>query len=361
MFMEVGLAEAVMGRKPILLDITPDICYVIGLEMTTDGITIALCDGKIAPRHVCHLPVDPEADAQSTTAQVVEGIETCIRESEVSRDKILGIGIAAPGPLDADAGVLINPPNFPRWKDVPLASMLRNATGLPVCCDRESNAAVLGEYYYGCAQGYKTVFFMTLFKSSIGGGIISGGNVIHGFRDGAGEIGHILVDINGPKCYCGNYGCLESLVKGDALVQEAQTRIRTMNNLNLPLPCDVEALTLRDIFTLSDSGVDPFEDIVDRAAQYIAIAIGNIVTLISPELIVLGGTLPYYSEAFVDKVRAYVRNRAYPRHSREIKIMTSQLGEAGCARGAAAMAMDAFQPQLFSENVDLCFARYRMR
>ncbi|HWR22606.1 MAG TPA: ROK family transcriptional regulator [Feifaniaceae bacterium] len=348
--LETGVANASKGRRPIMLDTNPEAYYLAGVVLTTDGISFVLCDFKARPVLNHEIEVDRYAKKEAILDNIVEGVEYLLQKSGVKKERVLGMGIAAPGPLDSRNGILINPPNFPDMKNVAICSILEERLGIPCCCDRETNAAALVEASFGTAAPYKTMFYLMMFKQSIGGSLVTNGNVIHGFMDGAGEIGHMLIEPNGPRCTCGQYGCLEAMVKGEALINEARTRIKLMDNCNLPVPCDVEELRLEDIFRLSDLGIPLFVDIIDKAARAIAVALGNVVTLFSPELIVLGGTLPSLSEGFVERIRTYTRGRKYPQHAKDVVIEASSLlGTLGCAIGAAVLALETFEERLCAD------------
>lgn len=339
---QVGHASgATHGRRAVMLDVNADALYTVGVHLSTDGITVGVSNfcGKIISS------VREEISSHSGVEMIVERIEALVRQTIAAArapwDKVLGVGLALPGPLDSRRGVMINPPNFPDWDNVPICDLLRRRLGLPVCCDRETNAAALAEHFYGAAVGSKTAFVMSLFRLGVGGGMISSGNVLHGFRDGAGEIGHTTVDPAGPKCMCGNYGCLEAMVAGSALVRQAQQLYKMNISAAARIP-DVESLTLEDVFRLSQDGDDVCLHVVRQAAAYISVALGNVINLFSPEVIVLAGPIPAMSPQLVELVREHVRAKQYPRHCPEIRVVVSEFGALTFAMGGVVLALDAF-------------------
>ena len=227
---------------------------------------------------------------------------------------------------------------------------MEDALGIPTVLDKETNAAALAEYYFGLKEEVKTMFLMLVWRNSIGGSVMFNGNVLHGFEDGSGDIGHSLVDINGPLCSCGRYGCLERVASGNALVNRAKAKLRSMNNMKLPVPCVADDLTLDDIFKFSNLGIPLFEETVDYAAQMIATAIGNVISILSPSLFVIGGPLTVMSPTLVSKIQTYVHNRSYPESVKRIRIESSTLGDAGCARGAVMLALDKYQTRLCQQG-----------
>lgn len=349
LLIEIGRTDSAMGRKPVLLDINPSVRYLLGMVLTTEEVSVVLTDFSSQIVHQEKRQINPLLGQDAILAAMIECARTCIRQKGVQKEQILGIGIAAPGPLDTKRGVLLNPPNFPDWHDVPICRIMEDALDLPAVLDKETNAAALAEHFFGTSEEFKTMFFVLLMGNAIGGSVMLNGDVVHGFEDGAGDIGHSLVDINGPLCACGQYGCLERVACGDALVNKAKARLKSMNNVKLPVPCDVENLTLEDVFRFSNMGIALFEEIVDYAARMIATAIGNVVSILSPSLVVVGGTLTAADPTLVSRIRTYVQSRSYPSCVQRIQIEQSRLGGEVCARGAAMLAIDAFQTSLCSQ------------
>lgn len=349
LLMETGRTDSALGRKPVLLNINPSVRYLLGMVLTTEEISVVLTDFAAQILYREKRQINPLSGREVILAALIDCAKTCVWQTGIQKEQVLGIGIAAPGPLDTKRGMLLNPPNFPDWHNVPICRIMEEALDLPAVLDKETNAAALAEYFFGIREEFKTMFFVLLMSNSIGGSIMLNGSVLHGFEDGAGDIGHSLVDINGPLCACGQYGCLERVACGDALVNKAKARLKSMNNVKLPVPCDVENLTLEDVFRFSNMGIALFEEIVDYAARMIATAIGNVISILSPSLVVVGGTLTAADSTLVSRIRTYVQSRSYPSCVQRIRIEPSRLDGEVCARGAAMLAIDAFQTSLCSQ------------
>ena len=349
--LETGRSDSALGRKPVLLSINPAVCYLLGMVLTTEGITVVISDFSANILHTVHRAIDPLAGSELIIALMVDGAKQCMAEVGAQTQQILACGIAAPGPLDVRSGMLLNPPNFPSWRNVPICKMIEDALGIPAVLDKETNAAAMAEYYFGLTEEYKTMFLMLIWQDSIGGSILYNGNVLHGYADGAGDIGHSLVDINGPLCSCGQYGCLERVASGRALVQEAQAKLKSMRNMNLPLPCSVDDLTMEDIVRFANMGTPLFEEVMNHFAQMVAVAIGNVISLLSPSLFIIGGSETFVDRRLVNKIADYVHSRSYPQCVKDIRIECSRLGDSGCARGAVMLALDQFQTSLCSHSI----------
>ena len=340
--------EGGQGRKSLLLDVRPDAAYVIGVHLSTESIITAVSDLSGALAGVTTRPLEGRS-AQSILDQIKSQLEQCLARTGVDRSRILGVGLSLPGPLDIEKGIMINPPNFPGLAGTPIRALLESQLQLPVCCDRETNHAVLAEFESGCAAGYKTAFFISLFRTGVGGGVIANGNILHGFCDSAGEIGHTTVDIAGPRCSCGSYGCLEALVSEQALLGRVR-RLQRMNGALQPREADAGPQTLEELFRLSQSGDEVCTHVVNEAASYISIALGNAINLYSPEIIVLGGTLPQLSPQLVELIRRKIHARAYPHQCSRILVVPSSLGDMAFVRGAAAHAWERFLPGLLGAD-----------
>lgn len=350
--LEAGRAcHNIPGRKAVMLEVNAEALYTVGIELSTEVITVAVSNFRAEFVCCTRQPISPRDGMEPILDKIVSAVEQAIEKAGVDRSKILGVGLSAPGPLDSTNGIMINPPNFPDWNHVPVKEILQRRLNLPVCCDKESNAAAMAEYYYGAAVGYKTTFFLSMFRLGIGGGLISGGNVFHGFRDGAGEIGHTTVDPSGPQCTCGSYGCLEAMVSGAALVRQAQQLYKL--NLNFAADCDldVEALSLEELFSRSEAGDEVCLHVVKQAAVYIATALGNVINLFSPELIVLGGTMARLSPQLVSMIREHISLKKYPSHCPAIRVIESSFGELTFAKGAIVLAMNEFLPAMVEADL----------
>lgn len=352
LLIETGYTDSRLGRKPVLLDINPGVRHLLGMVLTTEAATVILTDFQAKILYRAQRPISPLSGKETILATLIACARECIQQTGIGPGQILALGIAAPGPMDTRRGLLVNPPNFQDWHNVPICAIMEEALGIPAILDKETNAAALAEYYFGTPEEFKTMFYILLLQNSIGGSMMLNGKVVHGFEDGAGDIGHMQVDLNGPRCSCGRYGCLECIACGDALTTQARSRIKSMNNVSLQIPCTAESLTLEDIFRFGNQGVPLFEEIVNHAARMIAAAIGNVISIISPSLVVVGGTLPAISPTLVDRIRTYIQSRQYPDCAKRIRIEHSTLGESGCALGAVMLALDAYQTTLCSSSED---------
>ena len=335
------------GRRSLVLDVREDAFYGIGFELSVGKLAAGLCNAKGELIDFIDTDFPAESAPECLADRIEEIVNGFLETYKLDRERVLGVGIALPGPLDVQRGMVFDPPNFPAWKDVPVRKMVEKRLGMRVCMDKETNLAALAESFYGVSAGYQTSFFMSLFRLGIGGGLVSKGNIFHGFRDGAGEVGHMLVDSSGPRCGCGNYGCLEAMIAEKYVLEQVRHWYKT--GMAALQPEDIDALTLEEVFRRSEKGDPVCGMAVRQMAGYLSVAVGNIINMFSPELVVLGGTLPEMCGELTGLVEERVRSRRYPAHCRDVKIVSSSLGSKAYVRGALALAMKTFLPEMLAE------------
>lgn len=200
-----------------------------------------------------------------------------------------------------------SPPNFPDWGDVPIRDSIQEQTGYPAIFDKDSVGAAMAEYWFGKADGCRSAFGFLINRAGVGGALLVDGEVFRGFRGGAGEVGHTIVDIHGAKCSCGNYGCLETLVNEQRLIREVSTGLKMGQKSTLSVVEDYDAITLKQIMQAAGEGDTLCRDALDRMADYLVVGIRNIATLFSPEMIVLSGGMiskyAYFAKIVVEKAK----------------------------------------------------------
>jgi glucokinase len=224
---------------------------------------------------------------------------------------VKAIGICAPGPLNPASGLVINPPNLPGWRNINVAEIVQKRYGLPCCIENDANAAALAETLFGAAKGYTHVLYATL-STGIGTGIIINGRIYHGKNGAAGEGGHISIDYRSPLvCNCGTPGCIEALTSGNA---------RAARGLD---PC-----------ALDDKRLD------EMAAQLSA-WLGNLISLLDPEIIVIGGGMSQIGEPLFARLRREIPFRTINQFAAETPVVPARFGNNAGIFGAAAVVLSA--------------------
>lgn len=274
----------------------------IAVDLGGTNIRAARCDeeGRIAAR--AHRPTRPEEGVEAVIARIAEAI----REVWPADEPVVAIGVGAPGPLDPETGVVLAAPNL-GWENVPLAERLRALFGVSCVVGNDANLAALGEWAYGAGRGHRHLVYLTI-STGIGGGVITHGVLLEGARGLGAELGHIVVEAReGPRCGCGQTGCLEALASGTAIARMA--REAWARGEPVPWP-DPAAVTAVDVAAAAARGDPVAEAIMDRAAFYLGVGIASFWHIFNPTLVILGGGVMRAGDWFLEKIQAYARARA---------------------------------------------------
>jgi len=255
----------------------------------------------------------------------------------ISGRAIQRIGIGCAGPVDRQAGLVLNPPNLPGWIRVPLVDHVQKALGHPVVLENDANAAALGEFRYGAGKGANSLVYLTV-STGIGGGIILDGKLWHGLKDGAGEVGHMTLVPDGPVCGCGNRGCLEALASGPSIARRAREALSTGRSSRLR---DVQDLTAADVARLAQEGDAVATEVWTATVEYLALGVAAVVTIIAPERVVIGGGVAKAGDFLFEPLRRQVHHRVKLVAVASLPILPAALGSDVGILGAAAVALDA--------------------
>lgn len=327
--LELGLIEEAkatskqVGRRPTLLSLRGQAGNVVGLEVSRSMIRGLLTDlsGKVLKR--MELAHRLEGGVQETLAQIHKVIGTLL---EGERPPV-GIGVGIPGPVDTARGVVLEPPNFVRgWKNVALGPLLAQRWGVPVWLDDDAKTAALGERWYGAGVNVENLLYVSL-RSGVGAGLIVRDRLYRGTHELAGEIGHTTINIDGPECACGNRGCAENYISVPAIVGYAREQ-----GLLVSDPQSIHNLAL-----LEDPAA---RQVKERTFHYLSAVLVNAVNHYDPDLIILGGTLVRAWPDLCLEVSKKVRGRSFGFLSKDVRIVSAQLGEHSSALGAVAQVIE---------------------
>jgi len=312
--------------------------YALGVDLGGTKILTALVgdDGGIVARERVRTPQD---GPDSVVAAVAGTIEAVLAAAGVSRRDVVGVGVGAPGPLNPDTGMVFQPPNLAGWHDVPLGALLTERLGVRATVANDADAAALGEWRFGAGRGIDDLVYVTV-STGIGGGIIIGGKLLLGVSGTAGEIGHMTIDVNGPRCVCGNTGCLEVLAAGPAIARAAQEAVRggAASTLLSRAGGRVEAITARVVADAAAAGDALAAAVFNRAATYVGVGVANLLNLLNPAMVIIGGGVSKAGDLLLEPVRRTARQRAFLRPARDARIVLSHLGDDVGAIGAATVA-----------------------
>lgn len=341
---EVGVGVSSGGRRPIVLQFHDDALGILGVDMGAGHISVAVTDLRgtiLAWEHDSH-PVrsDPAGALALVTELAVRAVKTWGRRT----DRLLGVGMAVPSPVDVDRPDELCEVILPAWRGVAVSAALRKRFKVPVLVDNDANLAALGERWWGLGQGVDDFAYIKV-GTGIGAGYIIGGRIYRGARGLAGEIGHLAIDPRGPPCVCGNRGCLATLVGAQALVERASALLprhpaSLLGRAEVTISAIEDAALAGDRLALQVTG---------EAAERLGVAIADLLNLLNPAMVIIGGGLARLGELLLAPLREAVSRRTLVTSSRGTRIATSGLGARAVAVGAATMMLERAltDPSLF--------------
>lgn len=331
---EAGIGVSKGGRRPNLYELNPKSYYSIGVDIDVDYIRFILMDitGKVEYRDKISSSFDQSA---SDSIELIEKkVQQIIEQNSINENRLLGVGVSVPGMVDNITHEIIFAPNL-GWERVDLEHMMSSMGNFSIYVDNEAMCSAICENWIGCCIEQRDFVCINM-KSGIGSSIFAGGNLYRGCSGSAGEIGHIMVDHSGPKCACGNYGCLETLVSTRSMVEKAQRLVRQGLICDFSDELEIDSINSIDfIIDAVKAGNESARVILVEAAGYLGLALANLINTINPSRIVLGKELVKFSEDILEHLRniALVKALKYP--ASRVEILLSELGEDASALGAA--------------------------
>ncbi len=308
---------------------------VLGVDIGGTKVAVGVVDteGRIVKQ--VRKPMQAKGSPEAGLQAVYDAIDSLYDE------RIQGIGVCAPGPLDPHSGIVLNPPNLPCWRNFPLAEKIRSQYSVPVKIDNDANAAALAETRWGAAQGYRYVFYATV-GTGIGTGIVFDGRIYHGKTGSAGEGGHVSIDCHGPVCACGKRGCIEILAAGPAIGARARAKFagRSQKSAILDLANgDVAAVTSELVGHAYASGDAIAHEILQETSDLLTIWLGNIIDILDSDVVVMGGGVAAMLKPFFDSIKSGLPAWCVNPRASEIPLVLAHYGaDAGIAGGAALCA-----------------------
>jgi len=277
----------------------------------------------------------PAEGGEATLEALKDAIAAAIGESG---GPVSAISVVAPGPLDPRRGVVVNAPNIAGWKNVPLTAILSETFSVPVLLGNDANLAALAEQRFGAARGHSDVVYLTI-STGIGGGAICDGRLLIGSHGYAAELGHNSVWADGPRCNCGNHGCVETLASGPAIARQAREAIEAGGRSLLTEMCegDLRRLTPKMVADAARLGDALARTTFERAGYFLGVAIGNFLYTFDPTIVVLGGGVTKAGALLFDPVVATVRARVPQAYWEHCQIVEAALGEDVGLVGALAL------------------------
>ncbi len=314
--------------------------HVVGLDLGGTKILAGVFNNSLDCLATSKLSTKSQRGADKVIERIARCIQDAVDEADLSMKHIAGVGIGAPGSVDFESGTVIFAPNLEGWKDVPLKKDLEKHLGVPVFVENDCNICALGVYVAELKSKPKSMVGIFV-GTGIGAGIILDGKLYGGSGHTAGEVGHMVLEVSGPKCGCGNKGCFEALASRTAIFQQIKAGIKDGQKTLLTeiLGEDLEDLRSGDLRKAIRRGDKYVDKVIDGAAEYIGIAVANVINLLNPEVVVLGGGV---IEALEDEMMSVIietaKDYAMAGSMKGVEIVASKLGDSAGITGGAVLA-----------------------
>jgi len=311
----------------------------IGVDIGGTKVAAGLVDSNGEISHKTRAPMVATGDAATGFAAVKNAVDAVFSECPEARGAVTGIGLCSPGPLDPKTGVVLNPPNVPCWRDYPLAAEVERVFGVPARVDNDANAAGLAEALWGAGIGYTNVFYATL-GTGIGTGIVFDRKVYHGRTGSAAEGGHMTIDYHGPQCPCGKRGCIEALASGPNIARRARARLALTSRI-VQLAGSLEQVRSEHVGQAFREGDVVAAEVLTETALLLTVWLGNIVDLLEPDVMVVGGGVAELMSSFFESISKDLRRWSINQRAGEIPLVMARYGADAGIAGAAALCRPA--------------------
>jgi predicted NBD/HSP70 family sugar kinase len=317
--------EAHTGRPPVMVSLNRSAGLALGVDFGHRHLRVAVSDlsHTVLAETWCEMDVDQSAEQGLATA--AEFVERVLEEADADRDRVIGVGMGLPAPINRATGSVQASSILPGWVGVDAAAEAAARLSLPVEVENDANLGALAELFWGAAKGRSDVAYIKV-SSGIGAGLISNGRLQHGIGGTAGEIGHTVLADGGPVCRCGNRGCLETLASSRAIADLLSTSRR-------------EPVSTRRLLELCAEGDAAAQRLIGDAGRAIGVAVANLCNILNPECVIVGGDLSAAGEVLLGPLREVVQRNAIPSAVGDLEVVAGVLGERAELLGALALVL----------------------
>lgn len=314
--------------------------YIVGVDLGGTKILAGVFNSQLKCLGKVKMSTKALRGPETVIDRIARCVEDAVDECDLKLEQVRGIGLGAPGAVDSVNGKVLFAPNLPDWTDVPLKKLLEKELKVPVFLENDGNICTLGVHHVEL-DGKPKHMIGVFIGTGIGAGFILEGKLYSGFNKTAAEVGHMVLEVGGPKCGCGNRGCFEALAGRQAIFKKIQTAVKDGEKtvLTETLGQDLADMRSGDLRKALRRGDKLVERVVEEAAEYIGIGIANLVNLLSPEVVVLGGGV---IDALEDEMMAIIVETAHDYAlagtDKDLDIIASKLGDDAGIHGGAVLA-----------------------
>jgi glucokinase len=308
--------------------------WVVGIDLGATKIALGLIDPQnrvIARRRI---PTNISAGPQAAVERITESLTGLTAELPAGQ-QLAALGICSPGPIDHEAGLIIDPPNLTGWRNVPLRQMLADRLGLPVTLEHDAKASALGEYHYGVGRGERSMVYIVV-GTGVGAAIIIDGQLYRGMHNAAGEVGHITIDRDGEKGSSGINGNVESFMSGPFLVQRYQRLLAQANRPPVSQPITGELIAQG-----AAQGEELARQVMTQAGEALGIIVASLAMILDIELYVIGSSVAKSGDLLLEPARQMMPHYCFQSVASKVRILPAGLGDDGPLLGCGWLARQA--------------------
>jgi predicted NBD/HSP70 family sugar kinase len=332
---EASTGGGAAAKPSPLLSFRDDAFVIIGIELAVDWVHVVVTDLRGCVRTMRHKQHPVIEDSASSLRLLNKLIDSCLQELRVPSTRILGIGVGVPAPIDLQEPDKWHPKCMPDWQGVSIIQRLNETYACPVYVENDANVGAIAERWWGAGVGGEDLAFLQI-ATGVGAGLILSGQLYRGSGGSAGEIGHTAVDPRGPRCLCGQSGCLGAMIGSGTLLARTEQLLKE----GRPSRLSRHGLSVRAIVDAAHVGDPVAAQIVGEAGQSLGIAVASLLNLLNPAIVVLGGPLAVAGDLLLAPIRDTLRHRTLWKTVTEARILTSLLGESVIALGAATRVLE---------------------
>lgn len=313
--------------------------YVAGIDLGGTNIKVGLLDmaGNVLAKD--SIPTEAHRGREVVIQRLAESVRLVCDNAGLPLEEVAAVGLGVPGTISIEKGMVFTAPNLPGWTQVPVRDLLASQISKPVLIENDANSAAWGEYWKGAGQGVDSMVMLTL-GTGIGGGIILGGELWHGTKDCAAELGHMIIEYDGEVCACGNRGCLEAYASATALVKRMKRAIEAGCPSTLTEKVKAgEEISAREIHRAALGGDQLAREKLEETGMFLGVGIVSIMHALNPRLVVLSGGMIGAGEMILKPVNETIKERAFPEIREAARVVFARLGGDAGFIGAAGQAL----------------------
>jgi glucokinase len=325
-----------------MMQMKKDARFVIGMDLGGTNVRAAVItrDGRIIGEGRADSKAMEGLD--TTIGQMLLSVRMAVENSGADISQIGGIGMAIPGTVRSDAGVVDWSPNFKDWNGVNVGEPITRELGIPAFMGNDASVAAFGEYTFGAGRGAKCMVMFTI-GTGIGSGLVIDGHIYSGVSGVAAEMGHHIIQADGPRCSCGRYGCVEAIARRDAIVDRAARKAHSGRHTSLIAKCDhdLRYITPAMIAEAAAEGDAISMETLDETGYYIGLACSNAINILNPDKVVIGGGIAQAGDLLFDPIRRTVEVNALYQALQVCEVVPAQLGDDAGVFGGAGLVLQA--------------------